>query len=213
VRRQFALLLVLLASGCDTKPVPPVPSSKPAPPASSSDADAPQFAYCPRAKFANCTVAKCELTTNGNFACWCFEDDRYSATAWKGSQSASCVAATPTTLQSRFHPITAYQECGAAAQVQEWAWCLGVSCTPMKNPQNPNSTANVRCDCTPIPKGVSHVPYIVTTSSYAADNCKVQYWSSATPNDVSQITAFLQKQVPDLVPPVVLSPPDSGRAQ
>ena len=169
----------------------------------------PVFAYCPPAKFANCTVAKCERKSDGNYTCWCFEDDRYSATAWAGSQSASCIAATPTKLQSRYHPITAYQECGSTAPVQLWAWCLGVTCSRSTNPQDPNSTANVRCDCLAIPVDVPPIPYIVTTNTYAPANCNFRYWSSATPGDVSQITAFLQTQpgLSNLQQPVVVQPP------
>jgi hypothetical protein len=177
---RFALLLVVLSFACASTQPPPSNSTS--------------FAYCPPAKFANCTVAKCERKPDGNYTCWCFEDDRYSATAWKGSQTTSCVAAASGKLQSRFHPIAAYQECGATAPTQQWAWCLGVTCTRSTNPNDPNSTANVRCDCLAIPANVPPVPYIVTTNTYSSENCRFQYWSSATPGDVSGITSFLQTQ-------------------
>jgi len=188
--RHFVLLLVALSLACATKP------------------KTPSFAYCPPAKFANCTVAKCELTDKG-YACWCFEDDRYSATAWVGSQAKSCLQPAGNELQSRFHPTAAYQECGTNAPVQQWAWCLGVKCTRAQNPNDPNSTANVRCECTAIPTGVAAIPYVVTTNTYSAQNCAFRYWSSATPGDVSQITSFLQKQpgLGSLQQPVVLQAP------
>jgi hypothetical protein len=205
---RFALLLVVLSFACATpRPVTsastPTPTPSPAPTSSSTG-----LAYCPPAKFANCTVATCTLEPDGKYICWCFEDDRYSATAWMGSQSSSCVAASGGTLQSRYHPVTAYQECGSGAQVRQWAWCLGISCTLSKNP-DPNSNANVRCACLAIPPNVPPVPYVVTTDTYSADNCKFRYWSSATPADVSQITTFLQAQpgLGNLTPPVVLQPP------
>ncbi len=199
MKRWTFLLVAAFSFACATKPVP-----TPA---------APQFAFCPPAKFANCTLAKCQLQPNGSYTCWCFEDDRYSATAWAGSQSLSCLTAAPAKLQSRFHPITSYQECtDPKTQTRQWAWCLGVSCRPSTNPEDPNSTANVRCDCLAIPANVPPFPYIVTTKTYAAENCTLGmsglYWSSATPGDVSTITSFLQKQPghENLPPPVVLQP-------
>jgi len=184
--RRIAPLALVFSFACATKP--------------------PQFAYCPPAPFANCTVAKCDLQSDGNYNCWCFQDTRYSATAWAGSQSESCKDATPTYLQSRYHPTTAYQECGSTATVQTWAWCLGVSCKPSTNPNDPNGTANVLCTCIPIPSGVPAVPYVVTTNTYNPDNCAFKYWSSATTADVSQVTSFLQTKVPNLAAPVVVKP-------
>ncbi len=198
MKRSTVLVFALFSFACATKPTP--------------TANAPKFAYCPPAKFANCTLAKCQRQPNGNYACWCFEDDRYSATAWAGSQAKSCMT-NATTLQSRFHPVTSYQVCAdPKTQTTEWAWCLGVSCTPSKNPADPNSTANVRCDCLPIPANVPPFPYIVTTKTYAAENCTIgttgMYWSSATPTDVTGITKFLQEQpgLRNLLLPEVLQP-------
>ena len=74
MKRWTFLLFGAFVSACAVKPV-----TAPA---------APQFAFCPPAKFANCTVAKCQLQPNGNYTCWCFEDDRYSAAAWAGSRVA-----------------------------------------------------------------------------------------------------------------------------
>ena len=198
MKQSIVLAFVLFSFACATKPTP--------------TANTPQFAYCPPAKFANCTIAKCQRQPDGNYTCWCFEDDRYSATAWNGSQAKSCMT-NSTTLQSRFHPITSYQECAdSKTQTREWAWCLGVSCTPSRNPEDPNSTANVRCDCLPIPANVPPFPYIVTTKTYAAENCTIGttglYWSSATPMDVTGITKFLQGQpgLENLTLPEVLQP-------
>lgn len=194
MRFRFAVLLIAL-SACATKPVVSTPASS-----------TPSLAYCPPAKFANCTVAKCELKPDGNYSCRCFEDDRYSATAWAGSQQSSCVAASGNSLQSRYYPTKAYQLCETGAPVQQWAWCLGVMCTRDPNATDPKD--NVRCDCLAIPANVAPVPYIVTTDAYSPQNCAFRYWSSAIPSDVSQITSFLQKQpgLEHLQPPVLLNP-------
>src|SRR5258708_914645 len=104
----------------------------------------PQFVYCAPAQFANCTIAKCTPKKEGGYTCNCFLDDRYSATAY----ASTCVPATETTAQSRYHPVDSYQECTKPGlDSPAWAWCLGVKCT--KDP-NPNSTG-VACDCTAEP--------------------------------------------------------------
>jgi hypothetical protein len=84
------LLVVLFVFACRT-----------APPLSS------EFVYCAPAKFANCTIAKCEPKKGGGYSCSCFLDDRYSAT----SRTSTCIPATETTAQSRYHPVQSYQEC------------------------------------------------------------------------------------------------------
>src|SRR5207244_3883886 len=118
----------------------------------------------------------------------------------------SCFAATDERLQSRFHPISSYQECtNPATDTREWAWCLGVKCTPGAN--------GPQCDCTKVPKGVPLFPYIVTEKIYSADACKIgltdKFWSSAAPQDVTKITAFLQKQpgLQNLTEPAVFTEP------
>jgi hypothetical protein len=164
---------------------------------------APQFVYCAPATFANCTIAKCS-PKEGGYSCNCFVDSRYSATAYV----STCVPATATTAQSRFHPIESYQECTKPRQDSPaWAWCLGVKCT---RDSDPNSTA-VACDCTAVPAGVKPIPYIVVTPTFLPGACRDAgaglVWSSATPGNVSQITSFLQKQpgLQNLQPPVVIS--------
>ena len=177
-------------------------------PASSSNSA--QLAFCPAAKFANCTEAKCTLNSDGQtYTCWCVEDTRYSATTLVDPPSVSCKQATATYLQSRYHPTTSYQLCDSNSTNQKWAWCLGVPCAPSTNPYDPNSKANINCQCTLVPSGVPLTPYIVTTSTWAAGNCSFQYWSSATPDDVTQMTTFLRMQpgLGNLAQPAVLQPP------
>ena len=197
MRFRFVLPFLALSLACATR--------TPAPSSSSS-----QLAFCPAAKFANCTVAKCTLNSDQKtYTCWCFEDTRYSATTMANPPSSSCKAATPTYLQSRYHPTTSYQICNSNAANQNWAWCLGVPCTPSTNPADPTSTANINCQCTLVPSGIPLTPYIVTTDTWAADNCSFQYWSSATPDDVTQMTKFLAAQpgLGNLAQPKVLLPP------
>ena len=118
MRLRFVIPALALTLACATHP--------PAPSSSSS-----QLAFCPAAKFANCTEAKCTLNSDQKtYTCWCFEDTRYSATTMANPPSSSCKAATTTYLQSRYHPTTSYQICNSNAPNQNWAWCLGVPCTP-----------------------------------------------------------------------------------
>ena len=172
--------------------------------AASADAPAPtpDFVLCPPATFANCTQAKCGPQGDG-YSCHCVLDDRYSATAY----SVGCVAATATTVQSRYHPIASYQQCAnSGTDSPNWAWCLGFSCAIDANAQ----TATCACPKPPVPP----FPYVVTTATFLPDACKSkasgEVWSSATPDGVAQITAFLQQQPghQDLKPPIVVTGPD-----
>ncbi|WP_394830342.1 hypothetical protein LVJ94_27925 [Pendulispora rubella] len=167
---------------------------------SSGDAGT-KFVYCPPSNFANCTIASCEAE-KGGYLCKCFLDSRFSATAY-GSQ---CQPQNGNTLQSRYHPVDSYQECTSAkADTSKWAWCLGQPCEVTPN--------GVFCHCVDPPAGVPPFPYIVVTPKYKASACMLgqtgKYWSSATPGNVTQITAFLQSQ-PSLkglpAPEIVLTP-------
>lgn len=171
----------------------PAPSPTPTPP----------FVYCPPSTFANCTVARCIPNGSGGYACNCFLDGSYSATAYE----SGCQPATATTAQSRFHPIAAYQECtDRGGNTPDWAWCLGVSCTI----PGPHST-NAWCACTLPPKDSARFPYVVVTGSFLPNGCKPSptgdVWSSATVDDSAQITAFLRQQsgLQNLPKPVVVT--------
>jgi hypothetical protein len=169
-----------------------------------------QLAFCPAAKFANCTQAKCTLNNDEKtYTCWCVEDNRYSATVLLNPASSSCKQATSSYLQSRYYPTTSYQLCDSSSTNQKWAWCLGVPCAPGYNPSDPTGKANINCQCTLVPSGIPLTPYIVTTDTWAAGNCSFQYWSSATPDDVTQATTFLRMQpgLANLTAPAVLQPP------
>ncbi|WP_394841020.1 hypothetical protein LZC95_28585 [Pendulispora brunnea] len=161
----------------------------------------PKFAYCPPSNFANCTIASCEPEKDG-YLCKCFADNRYSATAY----DSGCKPQEGDKLQSRYHPVDSYQECtNAKTQTPQWAWCLGQPCELTPN--------GVFCHCIQPPSGVSAFPYVVVTPRYKASACALgqtgKYWSSASPKNVSQITAFLQAQ-PGLkglpAPEIVLTP-------
>jgi hypothetical protein len=164
----------------------------------------PEFVYCPPAKFANCTTAKCAPSGDG-YSCQCALDDRYSATAY----ALTCLPATATTVQSRYHPIDSYQECGdPSTDSPKWAWCLGYSCSI-----DANGNGAV-CNCTAPPNNVQLIPYVVTTKKFLPSACQAsasgEVWSSATPDGVAEITAFLQQQPghQSLKPPIVVTGPD-----
>jgi len=198
IRNALFLWATALAVACGSSQT--TTETTPSTTALSSDAG-PQFVYCPPSNFANCTIASCEAE-QGGYLCKCFLDSRYSATAY----DSQCKAQDGNKLQSRYHPVDSYQECTSAkADTSKWAWCLGQPCE-----ETPNG---VYCHCVDPPSGISPVPYIVVTPKYKASACTVgqtgKYWSSATPGNVTQITAFLQSQ-PDLkgllAPELVLTP-------
>ena len=172
--------------------------------AATPPAAASQFAYCPPATFANCTAVKCMPKGGGGYSCDCPLDERYSATA----AEPGCEPATATTAQSRYHPISSYQPCAKRTDSPAWAWCLGSTCTI-----DPSGTS-ATCDCPAPPPNVPAIPYVITTSKFLPDGCAAkkngEVYSSATPDDVAQITAFLQQQPGhhDLRPPIVVTGKD-----
>ena len=161
---------------------------------------ADQFAFCPKATFADCTKALCKPLPGGSdYSCQCTIRHEYSATA---AGPNACMPATSTSVQSRYHPTKSYQICADPGKDSPaWAWCLGVSCTIDKRSAN--------CTCTAPPRGVDHFPYVITRDTYRESLCRPTpagfIFSSAPPESVSCVTEFLQKHVKNLQPPKVLN--------
>jgi hypothetical protein len=194
---------VLVGLACFVGPQAAEAGDPAAAPNAAPDA-APEFVYCAPAKFANCTKAKCKPKPDGGYSCDCHVDDRYSATA----AEFTCLPATATTVQSRYHPISSYQVCAdRATDSPLWAWCLGYGCTIDA------SGKRAWCDCPAPPANVPPFPYVITTPTFLPEGCASQangeVYSSATPDGVAQITAFLQQQPGhhDLEPPIVVPGP------
>ncbi|HWL87637.1 MAG TPA: hypothetical protein VNO21_17655, partial [Polyangiaceae bacterium] len=132
-----------------------------------TDGSTPQFVYCAPAKFANCTIAPCE-PAKGGYTCKCFVDTRYSATSY----DSTCLPPNGNTLQSRYHPVTSYQECTSpSADTSKWAWCLGKTCTVATEVDSGVGRTTALCDCTVPPPHVSTFPYIVVTPTFSAGAC------------------------------------------
>jgi hypothetical protein len=158
-----------------------------------------QFAFCPRAKFADCTQAVCTPTGTGTFSCKCKIKTKYSATALvDGDAQKSCVTATDTTVQSRYAPVKKYETCESANPA--WAMCLGDPCTITDG----KKSASCQCSSPTAPPALS--PYVIATGKYVARRCtNGKIYSSVSPDGLNAITAFLQTKVPNVPAPELLT--------
>ena len=177
------LAIAATADGADAQPASGVKSRAP-------------FQSCPRAEFANCTQASCKPGSKpGILTCTCPVEFRSSAT----DSQPGCVSATATTVQSRYHPVAAHGQC--VIRKQAWAACLGVMCE--KTPGT--KTADCRCRSVTSEQFGSASYIIVTNAPYASQCASGTYYSSATPEQVTQISSFLYR-----IPPrnIWFYPPD-----
>jgi len=169
------------------------------------------FAFCPASgnalqdTFADCTRAECEPSKGMDYSCRCDVRRKYSAMA---AGPNACAPATSEQVQSRYHPVESYQICSrAGSDSHAWAWCLGIMCSLDQSSTGAPRKAN--CPCTPPPAGVKPLPYVIVTDTYRESLCQSSpvgmVYSSATPEDVTCITEFLQGHVKGLRPPKVLN--------
>ncbi len=145
---------------------------------SSSDAG---FTAC-SGTYALCTTALCTPTgSKSELACGCKVMEGYSA-GTKSCKDVPKVRPTPgLKVPSRYHPIRAMAVC---ANSRPWAWCLDMPCTVDAD----RSKATCLCKQVSTPKQA----YIIVTDSFRESTCTTDVWSSATIEDVLQITGFLQ---------------------
>ena len=145
-----------------------------------SAADAP-FTVC-AGTYALCTTALCTRTSEkSELACDCKVMRGYSAGAKSCKEVPTDQPRPGMELPSRYHPITSMAVC---ANSRPWAWCLDMPCRVDNDP----AKATCRCKEVSTPKQ----PYVVVTDSYRASTCTTDVWSSATVENVLQITGFLQ---------------------
>ncbi len=154
------------------------------------------FTVC-KGTFALCTSAKCtpmgESGQSGirvNCVCEVMQQS-YSV----GKSPCADVPQDPPTaglaIPSRYSPISSMAVCVSQTP---WAFCLDSACKV--NPDG--STANCNCKLTAAPPGQS---YVVVAANSTNAMCKDAIWSSATLNDVIEVTGFLYSQNPQLLPP------------
>ncbi len=144
-------------------------------------AKAQGFKVC-KSTFALCTMARCDpIPGQGKeVACHCTVNQGYSA----GQQPCQDVKDTPEgqQIRSRYYPVHSYAICSNA---RAWAWCLDKPCIIDKN--NPQA-ATCACDA------VNNLgDYIIVTTKDTATTCTTGIISSATVQQSTQITDYLNK--------------------
>jgi len=180
----IAVLCGLLFPGSKTAAtLAPLPS--PESPPNAAGAPVPGFTIC-QGTFALCTSAKCtgQRTQSGlKVKCSC---DVKQAAYSVGTKPCSDVPQAPPTpgqlIPSRYSPITSTAVCPGNGV---WAFCLDKKCTVDQN------TAKATCECTLLR---SPQRYVVVAGTAADAMCTSAIWSSATVDQVLQVTAFLYEQ-------------------
>lgn len=150
-------------------------------------AKSPNFVAC-NSTYALCTEALCEpLPGKAGFAtCSCKVETGYSA----GEKPCTGIIKTQhgQAVSSRYYPIKSYKIC---ANDRPWAFCLDSPCII-----DPNDASKASCICSLVK---NQGKYIVVPNGHEAASCTKGIYSSATIEDVTQITNFLKTQ-PDLPP-------------
>lgn len=152
-----------------------------------SNAASSNFTAC-KSTYALCTTALCDpLPGKAGFAnCACQVKTGYSA----GTKPCTGIIKTKAgkAVSSRYYPVKDYVRC---SNNRLWAFCLDSPC--VIDPENPEKAS---CICSLVKdKG----DYVVITDDNTKTSCTTGIYSSATIDDINQITAFL-KQQPQLQP-------------
>lgn len=169
---------------------------------------APAFAVC-KGTFALCTEAVCDpvITTTADgkkevgFSCRCKVQVGYSAggNVPREDPCQSVPTAPPSVGQkipSRYVPIKSYVACN---NNRPWAWCLDARCTVEHVDQSDPEKVQARCACR-IATGKPYV-YGPPDGKYSRTGCDKEYISSATTDDVFQVTEFLTTPAGKNLPP------------
>jgi hypothetical protein len=151
-------------------------------------AHAQTFKVC-KGEFALCTIAPCDPIPGNDkqVACHCTVNQGYSA----GQEPCQGVKETPEgqQIRSRYYPVKSYAVC---ANDRPWAWCLDKPCTIDKN--NPESAL---CMCDAV-KNLGD--YVIVTSKYTPATCSTGVISSATVQQIEQVTDYLKNKTKVLPP-------------
>lgn len=149
-------------------------------------ADKHSFTAC-EGKFALCTSALCKPTDKTDIvSCTCDVKTGFSA-GW-----STCKPAEKTEegekIYSRYAPVKSYVSCHNS---RPWAWCLDKPCIVDKN-----DPSKAYCACYLV-KNLG--TYVIVTDKATPETCTTGVYSSATVDQIQEITDFLKTQ-PQLQP-------------
>jgi hypothetical protein len=159
-------------------------------------ASGPNFVVC-KSTYALCTTALCTpIPGDKKFvSCKCNVETDYSA-GLKNCEEKKSAAGLQ--LRSRYHPISSYALCSNS---RPWGWCLDSPCVADKN--NP---AQANCKC---PLVANQGDYVVVNADgkYGDSACTTGLYSSATVDQLDQVTEFLAQHDTPLKPvPITVYP-------
>ena len=144
-------------------------------------AHAQTFKFC-KSEFALCTIAPCDPIPGNDkqVACHRTVNQGYSA----GQEPCQGVKETPEgqQIRSRYYPVKSYAVC---SNDRPWAWCLDKPCIVDKN--NPEAAL---CTCDAV-KNLGD--YVIVTGNYTPATCSTGVISSATVQQIEQVTDYLKK--------------------
>jgi hypothetical protein len=187
-----------------------------------ASSSAPPFVVC-KGTFALCTEAVCDpviaTTADGKkevgFSCRCKAQVGYSVGANlpgkdPGKDACESVPKDPPSvgqqIPSRYSPINSYVACN---NNRPWAWCLDARCTVDHVDQSDPAKDTAKCACR-IATGKPYV-YVPSDGKYSKAGCDKEYVSSATTDDVFQVTEFLTtpagKDLPPSLPTLLVPTP------
>jgi len=141
---------------------------------------ASHFIAC-ESKYALCTTAACTPIAGRKdlVSCKCDVKTGYSAA------TKQCKPVKEThkgqLIYSRYHPVTSYAVC---SNDRPWAWCLDKPCIIDKN-----DPTKAMCACSVV-KNLGK--YVIVTDIYNKSTCTTGIISSATVQQITQITNFLK---------------------
>lgn len=148
----------------------------------SGGARAGDYQVC-KSKYALCTTAKCNPGKEGSSTveCSCEVRTGYSV------GSSPCQEPTKTRageqIRSRYYPIKSYARC---ANNRPWATCYDKECVVDKD-----DPSKATCKCS-VKEGEGD--WVMVTDTYTAETCTTGLYSSATVNDLEEVTDFLKGQ-------------------
>lgn len=92
-------------------------------------------------------------------------------------------------IRSRYYPVHSYAVC---SNDRPWAWCLDKPCMVDKN--NPEAAL---CTCDVV-KNLGD--YVIVTSNYTPGTCATGVISSATVQQITEVTDYLKTKTKVLTP-------------
>jgi hypothetical protein len=138
------------------------------------------FKVC-ESTYALCTTAQCKPgESSDELSCDC--EVRKGLSVGLESCKPEEKVDQGTEIRSRYFPVESYAIC---SNDRPWAWCLDKVC--VIDPEDPQRAT---CACT---VAEDQGPYVIVTATYTEVTCQTGIISSATVQQIDEVTQFLEK--------------------